>query len=405
MRALNMFSMLSIGLMLAACSIEDSSYLPPKLGPGHVLAIGTGDTLPFAHENAVYSATITAFGGSGSGYTWAIVAGTPPPGLTLNASGTPDTTLSGTPTVPGTYSFYIEVTDSDGAKSNKGVSLLVKPAPAPPPPLTIVTGSLPVGQQGSFYTANVLALGGAQSGYTWSVVSGAMPAGFTLTGGTPAAAIFGTDGGYGQYTFTLQVEDSFGGLAAMAFTLDILPIGAPAPTSTCYGHSVSGRILFVVDATLYAYGSPVAAIRQELSACVNALSATDEFDIVVYSFSYGAPNYYSSLWGTFNSATGANKSQALAYIASPAMLTNGMGAHAQYPAVRDAYANYANVAHMFFVATHGDYSLAQVLTDIAAWHATDPNRQVHVVSYANSSATNYDLQAMAGITGGTYFHP
>jgi hypothetical protein len=57
--------------------------------------------------NVAYSATFSAAGGTGP-YTWSLASGTLPTGLSLSAAGV----LSGTPTVPGTYSFQIEVTDS-----------------------------------------------------------------------------------------------------------------------------------------------------------------------------------------------------------------------------------------------------------------------------------------------------
>ena len=53
-----------------------------------------------------YDATFTEAGGTGP-FTWAVTAGTLPPGLSLNPS---TGELSGTPTAPGTYNFTIQVT-------------------------------------------------------------------------------------------------------------------------------------------------------------------------------------------------------------------------------------------------------------------------------------------------------
>src|SRR5262249_7469364 len=57
-----------------------------------------------------YSQTITASGGTGS-YTFTVSSGSLPPGLSLNSS---TGVLSGTPTMPGMFSFTIKATDGNG---------------------------------------------------------------------------------------------------------------------------------------------------------------------------------------------------------------------------------------------------------------------------------------------------
>jgi hypothetical protein len=66
--------------------------------------------------------------------------------------------------------------------------------PAPPSPLTITVSSLPSGEVGTPYSATLLASGGTAP-YTWSLVSGTLPSGVTLTAasgaitGTPTQAV------------------------------------------------------------------------------------------------------------------------------------------------------------------------------------------------------------------------
>src|ERR1700740_3251432 len=49
----------------------------------------------------------------------------------------------------------------------------------PPPPISITPSSLPQGQVGHAYAATVTAIGG-KAPLSWSVTSGALPAGLTL---------------------------------------------------------------------------------------------------------------------------------------------------------------------------------------------------------------------------------
>jgi PKD repeat protein len=72
----------------------------------------------------------------------------------------------------------------------------------PAPPLNLLTDTLPNGFVGLAYT-QLLTADGGEAPYTWTVVSGALPAGLNINGnsleGTPTAA--------GDYSFTLQVAD------------------------------------------------------------------------------------------------------------------------------------------------------------------------------------------------------
>lgn len=85
-------------------------------------------TLLYGAENEAYTDTITASGGSESGYTWNAVSGTIPPGLAITASGTPSTTISGTPTAAGEYEFIIRVTDSSGNQDFQSYLIIITAA-------------------------------------------------------------------------------------------------------------------------------------------------------------------------------------------------------------------------------------------------------------------------------------
>ena len=70
----------------------------------------TPSTLPNATEGVAYSQTLVAQGGAGGPYTFSAPASSLPAGLSLSSSGV----LAGTPTVAGTFSVPITVTDAEG---------------------------------------------------------------------------------------------------------------------------------------------------------------------------------------------------------------------------------------------------------------------------------------------------
>jgi sugar lactone lactonase YvrE len=87
----------------------------------------TTTTLPAGATNLGYSQTVQGAGGSGTGYTWTVSAGTLPPGLTL-LSGTPNATISGISTTAGPSNFTLRLQDSNGQTATQALSLTVNTA-------------------------------------------------------------------------------------------------------------------------------------------------------------------------------------------------------------------------------------------------------------------------------------
>jgi predicted extracellular nuclease len=89
------------------------------------LTITNSPTLPNATVAQLYGVTFAASGGSGSGYSFLLKAGTLPPGLSLVGaalSGTP-TTTAGSP-----FQFTIQVSDNAAGTASKDFQLTVNPA-------------------------------------------------------------------------------------------------------------------------------------------------------------------------------------------------------------------------------------------------------------------------------------
>jgi glucose/arabinose dehydrogenase len=82
-------------------------------------------TLPTGRSNLSYAATLQASGGT-SPYSFAVVSGSLPAGVTLSGA-----TLSGTPTVSGTFNISIEVTDAAARKTSKAFTITLAANRAP----------------------------------------------------------------------------------------------------------------------------------------------------------------------------------------------------------------------------------------------------------------------------------
>jgi hypothetical protein len=182
-----------------------------------VVASGSGTTssplavtttsLPAGTVGTAYSVTLAASGGT-LPYSWTLASGSIPPGLSLSSSGV----ISGTPSASGTLSFTVQVTDSGGKQASATLSLTIDAA------LAVTTSSLPEGTLNTAYSATLAATGGA-SPYTWSILSGMLPAGTSL--GATTGTISGTPSAAGSYNFSVQVNDSFGRTASGAINVVI----------------------------------------------------------------------------------------------------------------------------------------------------------------------------------------
>jgi hypothetical protein len=81
----------------------------------------TTASLPSGTQNAAYSTTLTATGGT-TPYSWSISAGTLPAGLALASS---TGVISGTPTGTGTTNFTVQVTDANSLTATKSLSITI----------------------------------------------------------------------------------------------------------------------------------------------------------------------------------------------------------------------------------------------------------------------------------------
>jgi len=166
-----------------------------KVAPSGLVILTS--TLPRARRGSGYSQTLTADGGV-LPYSWSVSSGSLPAGLSLNAS---TGVISGTPSATGTAQFTVRVTDSAGPAATATRALSISVAEA----LSISTSSLANGHTGVAYSQTLAATGGIAP-YSWSVLTGSLPAGLTLHAAT--GVIDGTPTAAGTANFTVRVTDN-----------------------------------------------------------------------------------------------------------------------------------------------------------------------------------------------------
>jgi hypothetical protein len=190
-------------------------------------------TLPNGTTGVAYSQTITASGGTAP-YTFSVISGSLPPGLTLSSSGL----LSGTPTTVGSSGFTVRATDSVGCLAARIYALVINAPPCPT--ITLSPSTLPAATAGVGYSQTITASGGTAP-YTFSVVSGALPNGLSLSSG---GVLSGTPGTAGTYTFAVTATDAVSCGGTLTYTVTVVcPTITISPT-TLSPTSVSGAPQF-----------------------------------------------------------------------------------------------------------------------------------------------------------------
>ena len=214
--------------------VNDNQVCRPNTPPTAVLtATPTQGTAPLS----------VALNGSGS-----FDPDTDPPADTIASytfnfgDGSPAVTQS-TPTIAHTYTAAgnfparLTVTDSRGAQSTNTAQVMISvasapsptptPAPTPTPTstpthcptITLNPSTLPNGTVGHSYNKTIKANGGS-SPYSFSVITGSLPPGLTLTS---AGVLSGTPTSSGTFTFVVQARDHYSFTGTRSYSLSIAP--------------------------------------------------------------------------------------------------------------------------------------------------------------------------------------
>jgi hypothetical protein len=203
-----------------------------------------------------YTATLTATGGTGTGYTWSVTSGASSlSALGLGVSGAG--IVSGAMPIAGTAAFTVKVTDSAGNTATANLTVTITAS------LTVTTATLPPGTQGTVYSITLAATGGSGTGYTWTVTSGTglSAVGLSLS---PSGVITGIPTkGETSIPVTVQVTDSAGNTATATFSFTV--------TAVAFQGQVLSGTAPVIGSTIQLYA---AGATGNMSAAIPMLTQT-----------------------------------------------------------------------------------------------------------------------------------
>jgi hypothetical protein len=131
--------------------------------------------------------------------------------------------------------FSVVVSNAAGSATSSGATLTVNAAST----LQITTSQLSGGFVAGGYSATLAATGGSAP-YSWSLTTGSLPNGLTLSS---VGVLSGTPSLAGSFSFSVQVKDSSSATASRNFSINI---ASPSPsvtiTSPVSGSSVAGIV-------------------------------------------------------------------------------------------------------------------------------------------------------------------
>ncbi len=203
------------------------------IAAGTAAAFGFDDTKlpPSGQVGVAYNFKFVVPPGNGTPpIRCALLSGALPTGLSISD----ECVMSGTPSVPGAFTFWLEAQDSLCVSNPSGClrsqtkfTVNIKSR------LFVATGSLPDGAINQPYAGQQLTVSGGTA-TSWSVVSGTLPPGITVSS---SGVVSGTPTQAGQFTFTVQANGSENndtkqlGIFVLA-PLELRLAGGVAPKST-----------------------------------------------------------------------------------------------------------------------------------------------------------------------------
>lgn len=184
-------------------------------------------SLPNAAAGVPYVSKLQVAGGSGP-YTWTVISGSLPAGLTLGGSGS----ISGTPLSSTGGTFTVRVTDSASRTTTRTFTIAAG--------LAVTTKIIPEATVGSAYSSTLAASGGSGN-RTWTIESGSLPTGLSMA---TSGQISGTASSAMTRMFTVRVGDgALSETKEMTLTVsDPLSVAASPMTFATLNLGVEGSV-------------------------------------------------------------------------------------------------------------------------------------------------------------------
>jgi len=193
--------------------------------PGNTTGtVGTAFSATFSQSGAIGTATFTT-------------ASALPTGLTLSAAGV----LSGTPTQTGTFPITVTVTDSNGCTGTGPTYTLVISCQT----ITVTNPATTTGTVDAPFSAT-FTQSGAIGTATFSIASGSLPAGLTLSA---SGVLSGTPQAPGTFPITVKVTDSNGCTGTgptytLVISCQTITVTNPSSNTGTYNAPLSGSFTF-----------------------------------------------------------------------------------------------------------------------------------------------------------------
>jgi len=185
-------------------------------------------TSPTSSVGTAYSQTFSTIYGTVP-KTWITSSGTIPTGLTF-ASNSLSASISGTPTVTGSYTYVVRITDANGCNSSSSYTQFIYP--------NILLSTISSSNITCIGYSQTITSSGGIDPYTYSTSSGTIPTGLALSS---SGLLYGSGSSTGIYSFTASATDSRGFTGSKGYTITVTAPVITLQTITFPG-GISGSI-------------------------------------------------------------------------------------------------------------------------------------------------------------------
>jgi hypothetical protein len=235
----------------------------------------TASALSNTAATVAYSITLVATNALATGYS--LLSGTLPAGLSLSNSGV----LSGTPSATATYSFAVRVlsTTSSVIYADRTFTLTTVPLPVWSSP---ASGALTTGLTATAYSSVQFS---ATNALTYSVSSGTLPSGLSLSSG---GLLSGTPSTVSSNSFTIRATgDATNAVADREFTLQVIASSPVWTSGGMYEYAAGASVSFqLVASNTVSYALTKGTLPSGLSLSSSGLlsgtpSLSDSYDFAI----------------------------------------------------------------------------------------------------------------------------